>query len=62
MVVYDWLGSIYGLWICKKGKGMFKAKWVWAKENDLWDWGELNHKQSDKKIRNFRGVGVCFVG
>ena len=24
--------------------------------------GELNHKQSDKKIRNFKGVGVCFVG
>ena len=25
-------------------------------------WGELNYKQSDKNNRNFRGVGVCFVG
>ena len=51
MVVCDWLGSIYGLWICRKGKGMFEAKWVWA-------WGELNHKQ----IRNFGGSSCVHVG
>ena len=43
----------------EKQKGMSKAKWVWAKGNDLWAWGELNHKQSDKKIKNFRLVGWC---
>ena len=41
---------------------MSEAKWVWAKGNDLWAWEELNHKQSGKKIRIFRGIGVCLVG
>ena len=51
-----------GLEYAEKEKGMFEAKWVWAKGNDLWALGELNHKQNDKNNRNFRGVGVCFVG
>ena len=38
---------------------MFESKWVWAKGNNLRAWGELTHKQNDKKIINFRLVGWC---
>ena len=51
-----------GLEYAKKEKGMSEAKWVWAKGENLWAWGELNHKQSDKNNRNFKGVGLCFMG
>ena len=65
MVIYDWLGSIYGLRICRKGKGMLEVQWVWAKRSDLWARRvKLQAKiwQSDKNNRNFRGVGVCLWG
>ena len=35
---------------------------MWAKGNELWAWGELNHKQNDKQIRNFRGCSCVPVG
>ena len=47
-----------GLEYAENEKGMFEAKWVWAKGNDLWAWEELNYKKSDKNIINFRGVGL----
>ena len=33
MIDYE---AFMGLGCAKKGKGMSKAKWVWAKGNDLW--------------------------
>ena len=41
---------------------MIGAKWVRAEGNELWAWGELNHKQNGKQIISFRGSSSVFVG
>ena len=47
------------LWvvIVWKGKRVSEIRWVWAKDDEWWAWGKLNHEQSSKQTKGFRGSG-----
>ena len=42
---------------CVKGKRVSEIRWVWAKDDEWWAWGKLNHEQSSKQTKGFRGSG-----
>ena len=56
--VYDELRDINGLWLCERGKRVSEIRWVWAKDDEWWAWGKLNHEQSSKQTKSFR-EGSC---
>ena len=81
--IWSFLWVMSCLWLVKrhlwavivwKGKRVSEIRWVWAKDDEWWAWGKLNHEQSSKQTKGFResgchgqlwdvyGVGMCKQG